>query len=343
MQAVFFRHIFCFIFSLLLSYKIIPMLIKAAFKFNILDAPNGELKKHANPVPYLGGFAIYISFIATLAIAYPFQNTALWLLLGSTFLLFVGFVDDLKVMTPGQKFFAQCLAVLCFLKGGCSLKTNFFVSYVRTFLSGFWMLSVINAFNLIDVMDGLSAIVSITVASSFLVVALLLEQYLVSLLLVAMLGGLCGFFWYNKPPARIYLGDAGSLFLGGFFAAIPLMIEWSRQSIDIYYTPVIILAIPLLELGFLVLIRSWLSIPFYYGSPHHFSIFLQKKRWNKWKILAFTFFMSTVFSTLALMHMYKFIDFYFLACSMCIMLSMWVYTVFYEQKSLKVRMQKLRE
>lgn len=79
-----------------------------------MDAPDGRLKHQRTPIPYLGGLAIFMSFITTLGLCYPFENQMMWLLLGTTLLLFVGLIDDLKVLRPGQKFFGQFVAVLCF-------------------------------------------------------------------------------------------------------------------------------------------------------------------------------------------------------------------------------------
>ena len=317
MEAVFVRHIFSFIFPLLLTIYIVPMMIAAAFNFKILDRPDGKIKNHKKPVPYLGGLAVYIPFIATLAVAYPFENKILWLFLGVTFLLFIGLVDDLKILKPIQKLFGQFLAVLCFLKGGFSLKTIFFSDFFNICASAFWMLSVINAFNLVDVMDGLSSLLAIIAATSFLIIAIILKQYAVSVLLLAFLGPMLVFFYYNKPPARIYLGDAGSLFVGGFLAAIPLLLPWSKLSFDAYYTPIVILGVPLLELFSLVVIRTFKGIAFYRGSPHHYSIYLRSKNWSVAKVLIFSGIMSTILSTIAILFLFNFINFWSLI-SFCV-------------------------
>ena len=328
MEAVIFRHLFSFIFPLLLTIYIVPMMIAAAINFKILDRPDGKIKNHKEPVPYLGGLAVYIPFIATLAIAYPFENKVLWLILGVTFLLFVGLVDDLKILKPFQKLFGQFLAVLCFLKGGFSLKTVFFSDFINILASAFWMLSVINAFNLVDVMDGLSSLLAIIIAISFFIIAVLLKQYAISILLLAFIGPMLVFFYYNKPPARIYLGDAGSLFIGGFLAAIPLLLPWSKLSFDAYYTPIVILGVPLLELFSLVVIRSFKGIAFYRGSPHHFSIYLRSKNWSVVRVLIFSGIASTILSTIAILFLFNFVDFWMLISFCVIFLMVWLYFVF---------------
>jgi len=301
MESVLIRHLFAGIFSFLLTFYLLPLITRAAIHLGILDIPDGQIKCHQAPVPYLGGVAIFIAFVATLALAYPFKNEILWLVLGTTLLVFTGLIDDLHVLKPQQKLFGQIIAVLCFLKGGFSLKTTFFSSLLSFLISGFWMLSVINAFNLVDVMDGLSSLIAMIAAFGFLVIAIFFHQYEVSLLLVPFICAVFAFFLYNKPPAKIYLGDAGSMFLGGFLSAIPMLFYWSHQATDAYYTPAIILAVPLLEVFFLIIIRTYLGIPFYKGSPHHFSLYLQRKGMSKYEVLSFTACMSIAFALLGIL------------------------------------------
>ncbi len=328
MDYILVRYVFAFVFSALFAAYLIPILIKTAFKFNVLDVPDGKIKNHKKAVPYLGGVAIYVPFIATLAISYPFENKILWLLLGVSLLLFIGLVDDLRILKPSQKLFGQLIAVICFLKGGFSLKTNFFAHIFNVTLSGFWMLSVINAFNLVDVMDGLATVLAIVAGVSFLIISILLKLHSISILILAFLGPLFVYFFYNKPPAKIYLGDAGSMFVGGFMAAIPLLFPWSSCSFNAYYTPVIILGIPLLEVFSLVVIRTYLGIPFYKGSPHHFAIYLRNKGWSVAAVLIFAIIMSSILSTIAILFLFGFIKFYFLIALVILFLLLWSYFIF---------------
>lgn len=322
------RHIFSFLFSFLVAFYLLPLIAQAARRLRFLDEPNGTIKVHKAPVPYLGGLAVYIPFVATLGLVYPFETIIVWLLLGISLLLLVGLIDDFKVLKPGQKLFGQIIAVLCFLKGGMSLKTVFFSSGLNIFIAGFWMLSVINAFNLVDVMDGLSSLIAMVAALSFFFVALFFKQYAYSILLLAFLGPLLAFFLHNKPPAKIYLGDAGSMFIGGFLAAMPLLFPWSYQFLDAYYVPAIILGIPLLEVSCLVIIRTWLGIPFFRGSPHHFCIYLLKKGWSKEQVLLFTGLMGSVLSACALLFLSKIITLPLLVGAGILFLSVWTFIIF---------------
>ena len=278
--------------SFLVTHYLVPLLTDVAHKLNVLDIPDGNLKRHHSPTPYLGGLALYVGFIVSLALTFPFENKLFLFLVGSTLLLFVGLIDDIIAMKPYQKFFGQLIATFCFLKGGLYLKEAFFTagatflnSLIWLVISAGWILSVINAFNLVDVMDGLATSLAIMASISFLVIASFLQCYAVALMLASFLGALLAFWLFNKPKAVMYLGDAGSLFIGGLVATIPFMIPWGTYTPFGYLAPVIILLIPLLEVGTLILVRTYKGIPFYQGSPDHFSIYLQHKGWSKEFIL----------------------------------------------------------
>lgn len=295
------KWLFALFFSFLLTTYLVPIFIALAQRLRFLDEPDGKIKQHKNPIPYLGGLAVYCGFLCGIALTIPFESNITLLLVGSTLLLFVGLIDDLLVMKPYQKFFGQCLAALCFLKGGFYLKERFFYSFWHLPLSFLWIVSIINAFNLIDVMDGLSSSVAIMAALVFFVIAFLLNQVQEMILLAAFIGALLGFLWFNKPSARIYLGDAGALFIGGFLAIVPFLLNWGVYTDYGYLAPVIILAIPLIELATLIIVRTHKKIPFYNGSRDHFSCYLQDNGWSKKEILGYIFSMSCVLGCSALL------------------------------------------
>jgi len=341
-----FKHVTAFLGSILLGLYIVPVMIRAAKKLRFLDVPDGKIKTHKAPVPNLGGLALYITFITILALIYPFGSELLWFILGTTLLLLVGLVDDFNALTPLQKIGGQIVAVSCFLKGGVALKSQFFDTYTNLFASGFWILSVINAFNLVDVMDGLSGVLALVSALSFCIIALILEKYLVSLLLTILIGALIAFLFYNRPPAKIYLGDAGSLFVGGFIAAMPLLFSWTHILHDYRampgfafgnvileiaisaIVPILIVGIPLLEVALLIIIRKYKGIPFYSGSPHHFAIYLQNKGYSVKQVLFFSIAISSILSSLGLLFMFGIISFLMLCVGVLGLFLAFVLTVF---------------
>jgi len=284
---LFFRLAIAFILSFFITYRLIPLFCKIAFRYGIIDVPDNVIKMHKKPVPYLGGLALYIGFLTSLAVVFSFENYFFLLLVGSTQLLFVGLIDDLMVLSPVQKFAAQVVAVFCFLKSGLYLKTHFFSSIWSVIISALWCLTIINAFNLVDVMDGLAVTLAALITSSLGLIAFYCGHASLVLLLTTFLGALLAFLCFNRSPASIYLGDAGSLFLGGFLAPIPFLFNWGTYNWYGYISPIILFAIPLLEVTSLVLIRIYRGVPFYKPSPDHFCLYLQGHGWRTNHILGY--------------------------------------------------------
>jgi UDP-GlcNAc:undecaprenyl-phosphate GlcNAc-1-phosphate transferase len=283
-----------FLFSFFFVLFGTPFIIFFAFKNNIVDAPDGKIKQQKTPIPYLGGIAIYLGFVLSLFFFVSFQGYLSFFIFGLTILLVLGLVDDLWVTTPFQKLLGQMVAAASFLIAGLSLKEVFLSSWGNYLLSFFWILSIVNAFNLVDVMDGLATTLAICATASFLIFSFIFGLSSTTILLSAFLGSLCGFFYYNKPSAKIYLGDAGALFIGGFLAVIPFFFNWRLHSVNGFLVPCVVLAIPLLEVLSLIVIRTYKGKPFYYGSPDHYCLYLTAKGWSKYEILLFSTFVSIV-------------------------------------------------
>ena len=311
-----------------------PCLIDLAYRFNILDSPTSSLKKQKQPIPQVGGLVIYLGMLVSLLFFYPFWHKSAFFLIGTTLLLFIGIIDDRISLKPAEKIVGQIVAALCFVTGGLCLKEAFlsaqgsFLYFFWVFISFFWILSIINGFNLVDVMDGLAATIAITAAVGFLVVSIVTKTHSVTLFLSAFIGAMLGFFWYNRPPARMYLGDAGSLFIGGILGVVPFMIPWGGFSWHGYLAPVVILFIPLIEMGTLIFIRSLCGIPFYKGSPHHFAHFLQNKGWSITAILWFTVSCSFILFLFSLLYLLRTIEFFGLAISIFMFVFLWYSILF---------------
>ena len=283
--------LFTLLTAFLATTHLIPLCMSAAYKLNILDIPNNSIKNHKQPTPYLGGLAIFGGFLIALALFFPFNNQFFVFFMGTLIALFLGLLDDLLSLSPSQKLIGQCIVALTFMKGGFYMKDLFFQShnyFLNIFLravSLVWILGLTNAFNLIDVMDGLATTVALNSAVGFLAVSMVYGQSDIALILCALLGAIGAFFMINKPDARMYMGDAGSLFLGGFFSVMPFMVHWGQVNSYHLFASVAFLFVPLMELVFLIIIRFYKGIPFYLGSPDHFSHILQRAGFSKWEII----------------------------------------------------------
>lgn len=293
---------------------LIPKCIYCAHKFKILDIPDGVIKHQATVVPYLGGVAVFFGLLCTSIVFIHFSAPLLLFFCASLGLVILGLVDDIAVLSPFKKLVGQCLCTACYLYGGFCLNVLVFPLWFNYAFSFLWILTLINAFNLIDVMDGLAATVAMSASLCFLGVALYGGHYSIAIILTCFLGALAAFLTHNFPPARIYLGDAGSMLLGGVLSSLPLGIY--PHSVHGYISYGIVLAIPLIELLTLIGVRTYKGIPFYKGSPDHFSLYLLQNGWTKKNILIYVlgvmFFLSTV-SNLFLCRYFTFIHICFFA------------------------------
>lgn len=328
MEIVFIKAGFALVISFLVTFYFVPLCIRIAQRLQFIDEPDGDIKKHAHATPYLGGVAIYLGYLTAFCLTIPFANDMLLFFAGSTLLLFVGLIDDLLVLRPAQKFFGQILATLCFLKAGIYLKGQFFTNFWNIPISALWILVVINAFNLVDVMDGLSTLLAIGATCSFLVLAVFFNMPNVIILLSCLIGPLVAFLWYNKPTAKIYMGDAGSLFIGGYLASIPFFFNWGIYTSAGYLAPIIILAVPLLEVSALILIRTYKKIPFYKGSPDHFSIYLQQNGWSKRSILLYVALLSIVLGLVSFLFTIGVLSWTRVCLSAALFITIWVAFLF---------------
>ncbi len=290
---------YSFFTALTVSIFTIPVLRWLAYRYDIVDHPNTALKQHTAPTAYLGGVAVYFGYLIATLVWAPMSYSLSCLLIGASLFLLLGLYDDLYPTTPYQKFFAQFLFASGLLAAGFVVNEPYLPPLLNYVFSFVWIVGIANAFNLIDIMDGLATTVAVCATGSLLVFSLLAGQHAVSLVLAAFLGGLIAFLRVNLPPARMYLGDAGALFIGSFLALVSLVIPWKAYAPLGNLIPVVLLGISILEVGSLVVIRLYKKIPFYYGSRDHFAHYLFAHGWTKNGILGLVLVISLLFAGVA--------------------------------------------
>jgi UDP-GlcNAc:undecaprenyl-phosphate GlcNAc-1-phosphate transferase len=269
-------YLFTFLLPLILSLYLTPVMCRAALQFGIVDQPDGKLKKHKKPMPYLGGIAIYLAFLLALAFSFQFDQEVLGLLLAGTIVLLLGFIDDLGFLKTWVKFAGQLIAVLVLVKSGIFIKLIFLPTYVSIPLTFLWLVGMINAFNIIDVMDGLAAGVAFFASGAFFFVALLNGRIMIAIVAITLAGSLLGFIRYNFVPARIYMGDAGSMFLGLMLGALAMIGSYTEKNFLGFLAPLVILGIPIFDTLQVTVARLRKGIPFYRGSPDHYALLLRR-------------------------------------------------------------------
>ncbi|HVE47452.1 MAG TPA: MraY family glycosyltransferase [Acidimicrobiales bacterium] len=240
-----------FLGSVALALLFTPIALHLALRRGILDHP-GAIKAQSTPVPYLGGAAIVVSFavaVVALALIRPpvsglGQLTALLAI--AVALALMGLIDDLRGLSPTLRLGLQVAAGLGVW--ACGVEAHLFGPDIAdAAVTVLWVVAVTNAFNLLDNMDGLSAGVA-AIASVFLfIVAYLNGQFLVATLAIALAGVATGFLRHNFQPARIYMGDAGSLFLGFLLAVLSLKLRTRIVTRTTFLVPMVILGVALFD------------------------------------------------------------------------------------------------
>jgi len=274
------EYFLLFVISYLLVGVLTPVMRKIAIATDVVDRPNSSHKSHKKPVPYLGGVAIIIGVIAvsySASLFSQFTSSTFWLatsVLGPALLLgLIGLWDDIRNLPPLPRFIAQTFAGV-FTAGILIITDNVGnptgSSIFDSIITVVWIVGICNSINFFDNLDGGAAG---TVAISSIALAYLAlsgDQYLIAALSTVTAGATLGFLVWNKSPAKIYMGDAGALFLGVLLATLTVRFEPTAQTqISSFLIPVFLLAIPILDTTVAVLsrIRRHLS-PFLGGQDH---------------------------------------------------------------------------
>ena len=243
-----------FIVAAGLSLTFVPVAIRFAAGRQVVDRPGGY-KVQENAVPYLGGVAIVIAFVivavaATIVrppIGGELRQIAIILGLAVTLSL-VGLVDDLRGLGPYLRLGLQiAFAVTLLLTTTVGVRLFDSGGLIDGIVTVVWIAGITNAFNLLDNMDGLSSGITAIASLSFFIIAALSNQYVVASLSIALAGCALGFLRYNFHPARIYMGDAGSLFLGFMLAVLGLQLRFAAPREVTAFVPVVVLALPVLD------------------------------------------------------------------------------------------------
>ena len=225
----------CFGLSLVLGRIVIPPLIRFSTRHDLRDHP-GQHKRHSRPVPVLGGAGLFLSLWITVGAAsllFPsigsvVSSSLVYIFLGALIIFMTGLSDDLRPLSAWTKLFSQVAAGLVLYMGGLSIdpiSVPFYgpveIGYLSVLITVLWVVGLSNAINLIDGLDGLAAGVSLVGVLSLSAIGWLLNVPEVILFAAALAGYLAVFLFYNRFPARIFLGDSGSLQIGFYFAVNP--------------------------------------------------------------------------------------------------------------------------
>jgi UDP-GlcNAc:undecaprenyl-phosphate GlcNAc-1-phosphate transferase len=275
-------YFFLFVISYVLVGLLTPVMRKIALAQGVLDRPNSAHKSHKNPVPYLGGVAIIIgvvivSYIALISNKFTWNN--FWLatsVLGPAVVMgLVGLWDDIKSLNPLPRFIGQSIAgivvaIILLLNDNIGNPTG--ITALDAAITVLWIVGICNSINFFDNLDGGAAGTVAITAISLTYLAITGDQYFVAALSIVVAGATLGFLIWNRVPARIYMGDAGALFLGLLIATLTVRFKPSTDySVTSFAIPILLLAIPILDTTVAVLSRLSRKVSPFQGGKDHLS------------------------------------------------------------------------
>ncbi len=287
-------HVATFLGATMFSLLLVPTVREYARSRQIHDNPGGH-KSHRSPVPYLGGVAMALSFSGAMVVGVAvwrsarLENGELNLALGNLItqgdglvrelvvmlgvaLLFslMGLVDDLRGLSPWLRFFVGLGLATSVVLFGISLNSPL-PAWADGGISVVWILGMTNAFNLLDNIDGLAAGTAAVASGAFFFIAVINEQPFSALLAIGLAGAMLGFLRSNFHPASIYMGDAGSLFIGFMMAYLGLKMRTSVTEIPQLFAPVVVLGVAVLDTTVVVVSRVRRGVSPFTGGQDHLS------------------------------------------------------------------------
>ena len=277
-----------FVASLIIAATSTPLFRNLAVKRKILDTPNSERKIQRTAVPYLGGFGIALAVVATTLIAITISDAstenyllALSVLAPAIALGLIGFIDDKKHLTPLSRFIAQTFAgvftaLVLILTNTVGNPTSYLV--LDVLLTIVWVVGICNAINFFDNMDGAAGGISALAGFGFAVIGLQNDQYFVAAFGLVLSGACIGYLFWNWNPAKIYMGDAGALFIGIILAALAVRVDpVSVNGATAFFVPICVLALPILDTTTVVIDRLRRGVSPFEGGLDHLSHRLRRK------------------------------------------------------------------
>ena len=252
--------------ALVISFLSTPIVKSFAYKLGAIDVPKDERRMHKVPIPRMGGLAIFLGFIISVLLFVEVDDQMKGILLGSVIIVVMGIIDDITPLRASLKFVIQILAALIPVYYGvqitCISNPNLFsdnpywnFGWLSIPITVIWIVGLTNAVNLIDGLDGLAIGVSSISALTMLAIAILVAEPQVAVIMAALVGACIGFMPYNMNPAKIFMGDTGSTFLGYILACITIQGLFKFYAVISFVVPFLILGLPIFDTMFAIIRR----------------------------------------------------------------------------------------
>lgn len=257
------RMIAAFLVSGILSFILTPVAKRIAHKIGAIDVPKDERRMHKEPIPRLGGLAVFFAFLVSVILLVPIDLELQGILLGAVVIVVLGVIDDSVSLPAIVKLFVQIAAALIVVLHGVRIDvlSNVNVFSNNAYLSlgiwsvpvtVIWIVAITNAVNLIDGLDGLSVGVCTIASISLLLISAIVSEFTIVVIMAALAGACIGFLPYNINPAKIFVGDTGATFLGFILATMSIQGMFKTYAILSFAAPFLVLGLPIFDTVFAI-------------------------------------------------------------------------------------------
>lgn len=297
-------YLISFITSFSLSVLLTPVIKRIAVSRGYVAKPRVD-RWHKKDTALFGGIAIFVSFIIPYIVFMAPTIENIGIVLCSTFIFGLGLFDDFMQIKPYTKLMAQIIIASLLPTFGVSINV---IPYqiISIPITVLWIIALVNAFNLLDNMDGLSSGVAAIASGVLFLCTLLNGNFMVSLIALILIGSLLGFLRYNFPPARIFMGDNGSMFIGFILATTALQASWKESThlMMILAIPVFVLAVPIFDTIFVTFMRRLSSHKVFEGGRDHLSHRMVVLGLSEKKAVLVLYFISVLFGIISVSSMF---------------------------------------
>lgn len=300
-----------FFVAVFISLIMTPLVRKFAIKIGAIDIPKDERRVHKEPMPLIGGLAIYLGVILASLMFLPINKSLISIIVGGSIILVSGIIDDLKGLSPKMKLLFQLVAGLTLILGDVKVDfiTNPFspnnllldLNWISVPVTLFWVIGITNTLNLIDGLDGLAGGVAMISSLSLMFVAGKFGHTDVIILSAIVAGACLGFLKFNFNPASIFMGDTGALFLGFMLAAISIEGVMKSVATIAIIVPILILGVPIFDTTFAIFRRFLSGQSIMAADKGHLHHRLLNKGFSQKKTVLILYGISAIFGIFAVL------------------------------------------
>ena len=312
-------YILAMVVSLLIALITMPFLMKLANKLQFTDKPN-KRKQHKMPTPLCGGIALYIGFfISYFLFVKDDLNKQITVFVAATMIVLIGLIDD-WYKTKGKEFpifprlVIQLLSAILVFKAGIVFEgftnpiTGNFIELneiIQFLLTITWIFGITTVINWSDGMDGLAGGLSLISAITFFLAAIILNQYESALVSIILAGVILGFLYYNKFPAKVFMGDSGANLLGFILSITALDGAFKQATVLSLFIPIMALAVPIFDNLFVIFKRFSEGKPVYQADRSQIHYRLEKKGFSTEQVINYIMLISFIFSAISIVLLLK--------------------------------------